>query len=124
LDVDSYRGRWLLVNFFAQWCGPCKVEHPQLVAFEREGRASGTAAVISVAFDDEPSAGEQFFEENGGDWPVVAEGNAAIPSDYGGGKPPRSYLIDHEATVVAKIEGGVTAADVWSRITRAEAGTS
>ncbi len=124
VDVDSYRGRWLLVNFFATWCGPCKVEHPQLVAFDRQGRAAGTAAVLSVAFDDEPSAVAKFFAENGGDWPIVAEGNASIAIDYGVVKLPESYLIDPDGVVVAKIEGGVTVADLQARIARAEAEAS
>jgi cytochrome c biogenesis protein CcmG/thiol:disulfide interchange protein DsbE len=123
VDVASYRGRWLLLNFFATWCGPCKLEHPQLVAFDRMGRADGDAAVVSVAFDDEPKAVEQFFEENGGDWPVVAQGNAQIALDYGVVKLPESYLIDPDGTVVAKIEGGVDVRDLEARIARAGRGS-
>jgi cytochrome c biogenesis protein CcmG/thiol:disulfide interchange protein DsbE len=108
VDVADYRGRWLLVNFFATWCGPCKVEHPHLVAFEAEGRASGTAAVVSVAFDQDPATVQKFFDEHGGDWPIVAEGNARFAIDYGVVRIPESYLIDPEGVVVDKIEGGVT----------------
>jgi cytochrome c biogenesis protein CcmG/thiol:disulfide interchange protein DsbE len=123
VDVASYRGRWLLINFFATWCGPCKVEHPQLVAFDQQGRASGTAAVVSVAFDDEPSAVAKFFAENGGDWPIVAEGNAAIALDYGVVKLPESYLVDPDGTIVEKIEGGVTADALFDRITGTRGGS-
>jgi cytochrome c biogenesis protein CcmG/thiol:disulfide interchange protein DsbE len=123
VDVASYRGRWVLLNFFATWCGPCKVEHPQLLAFDAQGRANGNAAVVSVAFDDEPSAVAKFFQDNGGTWPVVAEGNAQIALDYGVVKLPESYLIDPDGKVVEKIEGGVTADALEARIAAAGNGS-
>ncbi len=123
VDVADYRGRWLLLNFFATWCGPCKVEHPHLVAFDEQGRASGAGAVVSVAFDEDPAAVEAFFEENGGDWPIVAEGNARVALDYGVAKLPESYLIDPDGVVVDKIEGGVTVEGLDRLITAHQEGS-
>ena len=114
--IDDYRGRWLLVNFFATWCGPCKVEHPQLVAFNDRHRLRGDAAVISVAFNEQPSEVQAFFDENGGDWPVIAEGNGRFALQYGVVKLPESYLIAPDGTVVDKFEGGVTADGIDSII--------
>ena len=110
VKIDDYRGRWLLLNFFATWCGPCKVEQPELVAL------SSSMPIVSVAFDDEPTAVDEFFRANGGTWPVVAEGNARIALDYGVVKLPESYLIDPSGQVVHKFDGGVTAAEVASLI--------
>ena len=108
-SLDGLRGRWVLVNFFATWCAPCKVEHPELVRFAEE---HGDASVVSVSFNDEPAAVKAFFETNGGKWPVVAEGNAAIALDYGVVKLPESYLVAPDGTVAAKFNGGVKAAEV------------
>ncbi len=44
--------RWLVVNFFASWCGPCIVEHPELVAFSEAHAESGDARVVSVVYSD------------------------------------------------------------------------
>lgn len=114
--IDDYRGRWVVVNFFATWCGPCKVEHPELVKFSEEHRFTDTASVISVAFNEQPSEVQAFFDENGGDWPVIAEGNGRFALEYGVVKLPESYLIAPDGTVVYKFEGGVTAEGIDSVI--------
>jgi cytochrome c biogenesis protein CcmG/thiol:disulfide interchange protein DsbE len=106
--LSDYRNRWLLVNFFATWCTPCKIEHPQLVAFDREHSAIGDASVVSVAYDDEPAAVAEFFAQNGGDWPVIASGAENFSLQYGVVKLPESYLIDPGGIVVHKFVGGVT----------------
>jgi cytochrome c biogenesis protein CcmG/thiol:disulfide interchange protein DsbE len=107
VDLESLRGRWVLVNFFATWCPPCVAEHPELIEFA--GRHTEDAAVVSVAFDEPASVIEQFFADNGGDWPVIAEDTGGIVLDYGVVKLPESYLVAPDGTVVEKLAGGVTA---------------
>ena len=53
-DIDDYRGRWVVVNYFATWCVPCQQEHPELVEFAERHAATGDAVVVSVAFSDQP----------------------------------------------------------------------
>lgn len=119
-DLDKLRGKWVLVNFFATWCPPCVAEHPQLVKFSQE--TAGRAEVVSVPFDDTPDKIREFFAENGGSWPVLGgdTGDAAI--DFGVVKLPESFLVDPQGKVVAKIAGGVTAADLERRIGAATGG--
>lgn len=121
VQVSDYRGRWLLVNFFATWCVPCRDEHPELVEFAASRSADGSAAVISIAYDDEPAAVDQFFRTNGGDWPVIAQGNAALALEYGVIRLPESYLVDPDGVVAAKLVGGITAAELDQTITELEA---
>jgi cytochrome c biogenesis protein CcmG, thiol:disulfide interchange protein DsbE len=106
-DLDRLRGQWVLVNFFATWCVPCRVEHPELVEWgERHGEA-GDASVVSVVFGDEAEDVADFFEENGGDWPVVDGGTVIL--DWAVSAVPESFLVAPNGVVVAKITGGVTA---------------
>lgn len=68
--------------------------------------------MVSVSFNDKPDDVRAFFERNGGDWPVIAEGNAQIALDYGVVKLPESYLISPTGLVVQKFVGGIRADDV------------
>lgn len=117
-DIDAHRGRWVVVNFFATWCPPCVEEHPELVAFAEQN--VGRAQLVSVAFDDtEIDQVEQFFVDNGGDWPVITAGADGASLDYGVKKLPESFLVDPSGTVVAKINGGVTSAELDQLIVEA-----
>lgn len=110
-DLDRERGRWVLVNFFATWCPPCVQEHPELVEFSQ--RMGEAVQVVTVAYDQNDLANlKRFFAERGGDWPVVVDGADGAALDYGVKKLPESFLVDPRGEVAAKINGGVTAAEL------------
>ena len=108
-DLAAGSGEWTVVNFFASWCTPCKVEHPELVTFSQRHGLAGDARVVSVVFDDERSDVEEFFAERGGEWPVLDDPDGRIALDWGVLKLPESYLVDPDGLVRGKIAGGVTA---------------
>lgn len=106
-DLDRLRGQWVVVNFFATWCVPCVVEHPELVEFSERHAEVGDASVVSVVFDDEADDVAAFFDEEGGTWPVI-DGDAVI-LDWAVAAVPESFLVSPDGIVAAKITGGVTA---------------
>lgn len=110
--------RWVVVNFFATWCTPCRVEHPELKAFEDQHREIGDARVISVVYDQDPNLVKKFFEENGGDWPVFDADEGRTAFEWGVTGVPESYLVSPTGVVVEKIVGGVTKADLDALIAR------
>ena len=108
-DLDDWRGRWVLVNFFQSTCVPCIVEHPELVAFAARHAVADDARVVSVVFDDSQDNVREFFAVHGGDWPVLAEGATAAAVAYGVTGVPESYLVAPSGLVAWKQLGGVTA---------------
>lgn len=115
-DIDTERGNWVLVNFFSTTCIPCIQEHPELVALSERYEASGALAIVSVTFEDKAAAVRDFFEKNGGEWPVLLTDTGRIAISYGVTAVPESYLVAPDGRVVRKVIGGITADDVVSFI--------
>ena len=120
-DLADQRGRWVVVNFFATWCTPCLAEHPELAAFQTSHSAAGDAAVVSVLFDDKPERARKVFAERGGEWPVVIDADGAVSVAYGVARVPESFLVAPDGTVVLRLVGGVTAAQLDGLLVQYEA---
>lgn len=106
-DLAELRGRWVLINVFATWCVPCRVEHPELVRFDAEHRARGDAAVVGIVYDDDPGAVRRFRAEEGGTWPMLVDPDGRIAVSLGVSGVPESFFIAPDGRVAAKIVGGV-----------------
>jgi cytochrome c biogenesis protein CcmG/thiol:disulfide interchange protein DsbE len=102
-------GRPMLVNLFASWCAPCRIEHPQLMALKARG-----IAVVGVAYKDEPIATRAFLDELGDPFAMVLvdqEGRAGL--DLGVSGVPETFAVDAMGRIVAKASGPLlTQADV------------
>lgn len=120
-DLVDGAGQWVLVNFFATWCTPCIEEHDDLVAFANGHALAGDAQVVSVVFDDDPDLVAEFFEENGGDWPIVIDDDGRIATDWGVARVPESYLVAPNGVVRAKIIGGIEVAKLEQLLAEAKA---
>ena len=108
VSTADQRGRWVVLNFFASWCIPCLEEHPQLAAFDAAHGAEGDALLISVTFDDRAEKVRDFFEEHGGDWPVIDDPENSIGVAFGVAQVPETFVISPTGVVVQRFAGAVT----------------
>jgi thiol-disulfide isomerase/thioredoxin len=123
VQLSSYGGKWVLVNFAASWCVPCRQEMPQLVSFAGAHARTGDATVLMVEYDEGDLGGlTSWLHAAHATWPAVDDGQAVV--DYGVSGIPESYLVDPQGTVVAKYVGGVVAAKLDDFIARSSSGTT
>ncbi len=95
-DLARRKGSWVVLNFFNSTCVPCEQEHPELVKFDTEQRASGTdgAELYTIASDNTPADVKAFFAKNGGTWPILVDSDGAINVKFGVSKVPETWIID------------------------------
>jgi cytochrome c biogenesis protein CcmG/thiol:disulfide interchange protein DsbE len=108
LEADGVK----LVNYWASWCAPCRVEHPHLMDIANEG-----IPVYGINYKDDPDKALAFLEELGDPYAGVAAdetGRTAI--DWGVYGVPETYVIDGEGTIVLRFAGPVTARVMESQI--------
>jgi peroxiredoxin len=103
--LSDYRGKVVLLNFWATWCGPCKMEIPWFIEFEQANKDRGFA-VIGVSMDDEGWAVVKPFLA---EWSInyrTLLGDSIIAELYGGVDAlPTSFLIDRDGRVASSHQG-------------------
>jgi cytochrome c biogenesis protein CcmG/thiol:disulfide interchange protein DsbE len=110
-NLDSLRGEWVVVNFFATWCTPCQQEHPDLVSFAQRHAQAKDVQLISVVFQDDVAAVREFYAKNGGTWPVVNGDQGRVALDYSVIRVPDTYIVDPLGIVRARIPRPVANSD-------------
>jgi len=123
LRLADFRGRYVVLNFFASWCVPCEQEHPELVRFQQRHMGPGDATVVQVLYNDKPNAAREFFRKRGlGGWPVLIDDQGQFALDYGVTGPPESFLIDPQGNVLAGVKSAIDDAGLEDLLTRAKQG--
>jgi thiol-disulfide isomerase/thioredoxin len=105
MSLSDLRGKAVLLNFWATWCGPCKIETPWLVELQKEYGSQGLQ-VVGVAMDDSGKDDiEKFAKDMGVNYPVLL-GKEAVGDAYGGVPAlPESFFIGRNGKIVERIIG-------------------
>jgi len=113
LALSDYKGKVVLLDFWASWCGPCRIEIPWFVQMQEKYREQGFA-VIGVAMQDSPEAVKQFYQNFRLNYPV-AMGDDKLAASYGGiFGLPTSFVIGRDGRIYAQ-HSGTTASEVFQK---------
>ena len=104
LSLSTFRGKVVLLNFWATWCAPCKLEMPVFAAWQRQYGPQGLE-VIGISMDDDAAPARRMIKQLKLNYPVVM-GDERLGARYGGVLGlPLTFLIDRKGIVRARFQG-------------------
>lgn len=106
-SLADYRGRWVLVNFWASWCIPCREEAPALEEFQRRHGGDGFT-VLGIDSRDLSGDGRAFVRRFGLTYPQLRDGDGAAAHDFGTTGVPENYLVDPRGRVRVLVRGPIS----------------
>lgn len=117
LDLAKFRGKPVVVNFWATWCRPCWDEHPTLTATARN--MNGQVQFLGVVFQDEESKILDFLNQRGFAYPTVVDEKGKTAIAYGVGGVPETFFLDKNGVIVAKFDGPMSPDDIQANLAKA-----
>jgi peroxiredoxin len=114
VQLSSYKGKVVLLNFWATWCGPCKIEIPWFVEFQQKYQDKGFA-VLGVSMDDEGwDVVKPYIAQHKVNYRILL-GNDLVAEQYGGvDSLPTTFLLDQQLRI-ASIHVGLVSKDVYEK---------
>jgi thiol-disulfide isomerase/thioredoxin len=114
LDPSEWKGKVVILNFWATWCTPCRYEIPELMQLQKQFR--GSLQIVGLSVDDSPAAQvKQFVQQIGFTYPV-AMASEKLQDEYGGILAlPTSFVLNRQGQVVQK-HVGLVPADYYAAV--------
>jgi peroxiredoxin len=117
IKLSDYKGKAVVLNFWATWCAPCKIEIPWFVELQKQYGPQGLE-IIGVAMDENPTAEKigKFAKEEGINYTVLL-GNDPVADLYGGAEAlPTTFYIGRDGKIVARAFGLISHSEIEKNI--------
>ena len=117
IDLSRYRGKPVILNFWATWCHPCWDEHPVLT--QSSQMLSSQVQFLGVVFQDDEGRIKDFLQQRGWAYPTLVDQAGKTAIAYGVGGVPETFFLDKNGTIVAKFAGPMSADDIQTNLQKA-----
>ena len=99
--LADFKGKVVLIDFWASWCGPCRQSFPWMNGMQQQYRAEGLE-VVAINLDEEPELAREFLRQMPAQFTVLLDSDAQLPDAFGLIGMPSSYLIDRQGRLRAQ----------------------
>jgi len=109
-DADLRQGKTTLVNFFASWCGPCRLEHPTLMKISADEtlKAMGVR-LVGINYKDDPANARDLLAADGNPYAAIGDDlNGRVGIDWGATGVPETFIVRGDGTIAFKYTGPIT----------------
>ena len=110
LSLSNFKGKPVVLNFWASWCAPCKEEAPLLESAWKQVQAQGKDAVIlGIDFQDSNNDAISFLQLSGITYPIVLDADGSVALKYSVTSLPQTIFINRNGTVISRVPRELTA---------------
>jgi cytochrome c biogenesis protein CcmG/thiol:disulfide interchange protein DsbE len=106
--LADYKGKVVILNFWASWCTPCRTEAPELEKAQKQLQDSGQGTVLGISYQDAPADSEKFMEQYDLTYPSLRDVGGQLAKDYGTRALPETFVVNPQGKIVALSRGTVT----------------
>ena len=108
MSLAQFKGKVVVVNFWASWCAECIKEHANLLKLQQAFGARSDFAMVGVAYQNKAEDARAFLVRMGAAYPNIVDDKGSIGIDYGVYGVPETYVIDKQGIIRHKVIGPVT----------------
>ena len=117
ISLSNFKGKAVVLNFWASWCSPCQDEAPLLESAWKQSHAQGKDVIfLGIDFQESSNAGTGFLEQYGITYPAVMDTDGSVASKYGVTSLPVTIFIQRNGTVVSRVAQQLTSQSLASNL--------
>ncbi len=104
-SMEALQGKPVVINFWASWCGPCRLEAPELVRLYEKYGSKVEIYAVNVTINDQIENAKAFAEQYGFTFPVLLDKEGEVSGKYGINPIPATFYVNREGVIVDKVIG-------------------